>query len=309
MSNVAVLFPGQGSQEVGMGQAFYEQFDECRALWEQADEILGYSLSEICFEGPQENLTRSSHAQPAIFVHSIAAWTCLKKTVPDLNVQAAAGLSSGEWSALYIAGVLSFEDTLSVLEARGKFMQEACDAEPGAMLSVMGLDFDKLGQVAEDADVELANLNSPVQTVLSGTRDGIKKAEELAKEAGARRAIPLNVAGAFHSRLMTPAAERLAEFLESVAFQAPAIPVISNVTGEPHAEPTAIKDLMVKQVISSVQWVKDIEYLTGQGIRSFFECGPGQVLSGLVKRIDKETRVHNIQDPGGLEGAAEFLNS
>ncbi len=301
----AILFPGQGAQAVGMGRDLAEHFPECRALFDRAGKVLGFDLAKACFEGPIEQLTRSSVAQPAIFVVSAAAWLALQLRRPGLKVAAAAGLSSGEWAALYAAGVLSFEDSLRVLEARGRFMQDACEEHAGGMLSLIGLDLAGAEKLARDSGVEVANLNSPEQTVLSGSREGIDRAEAGAKMAGAKKAVRLNVAGAFHSSLMTTAARRLEEFLAAIPFGAPTMPVLSNVTGQPHGDPESIRQLMVRQVTSSVRWVDDVRWMQGQGVTQYAECGPGKVLAGLVRRIDNGATVHNIQDSLGVEGAAQ----
>lgn len=291
-----------------MGKALAESLPECKEVFAQANEALGYDLARICFEGPLEELTKSSNTQPAIFVHSMAAYRAFQKVRPDITMDAAAGLSSGEWAALHLAGVLSFGDALRVLQARGQFMQEACEQEPGGMLSVIGLDVAALEPICEQTGLEIANLNSPGQTVLSGPRDVLAAAEALAKEAGAKRAIPLNVAGAFHSRLMKPAAERLGAFLEGIELSAPQIPVLSNVTGGPHEGPEQIRTRMVEQVTGSVQWVSNISWMQENGVNSYIECGPGKVLRGLVKRIDKQAALHNIQDPASLESTLGSLD-
>lgn len=298
--NTAILFPGQGAQAVGMGRALAESAPEARALLDRANEVLGYDLAAICFDGPQEELTRSDRAQPAIFVVSIMAWERLKAEVPSLNPVAFAGLSSGEWAALHAAGVVSYDDALRVLEARGRLMQEACSARSGSMISVIGLDREKLEQVCTQTGLQIANLNSPDQTVLSGTVEGVEAAEPLAVELGARRAIRLNVAGAFHSRLMQPAADKFAAFLEGIELQAPSVPVLSNVTGAPHEDPAGIRQAMVDQVIQSVRWVDNARWMLDHGADHFVECGPGRVLSGLMKRIDKAPTLHNIGDASSL---------
>lgn len=297
----AIIFPGQGAQAIGMGKDLSERYPACRELFERADEALGYDLSRICFEGPIEELTRSDRAQPAIFVASIAAVQALQIEKAGPDVVATAGLSSGEYAALHFAGVLTFEDALKVLDARSRFMQEACTQQAGAMLSVMGLSQEDLESVAAESGAEIANYNSPVQTVLSGTVEAIDRAEPLAKEKGAKRALKLNVAGAFHSSLMEPAAEQLALTLEHIPFSEPRLPVVSNVTAEPHGQPEAIKQRMIEQITGSVQWVRSVEWMRAQGVEQFIECGPGKVLTGLVKRIDKHVDLVNISDSVSVE--------
>lgn len=307
MSKTALIFPGQGAQAVGMGKDLAEAYPACRALFDRAGEVLGLDLAKLCFEGPLEELTRSSKAQPAIFVVSVACHAALGKAKPGLAVSAAAGLSSGEWAALHAAGVVSFEDAVRALQARGRFMQEACEEQPGTMLSVIGLGADTLKRLSGEAGVEMANMNSPEQTVLSGRKEGIEVAEKLVKEAGARKAIRLNVAGAFHSSLMAPAARKLEAFLGDVPFAEPGMPVVSNVTGRPHTTPDEIRRLMVQQVTSPVQWVSCVQWMQGQGVGTYVECGPGKVLTGLVRRIDKGAVLHNIQDHQSLGSASSSL--
>ena len=307
MGKTAILFPGQGAQQVGMGRDLAEAFPTCRALFDEANSVLGFDLAQICFEGPVEELTRSNYAQPAIFVVSAAAYAALQERAPPVQPALMAGLSSGEWAALYAAGAVSFADTLRVLEARGRFMQAACEQAAGGMLSVIGLTVEQLTPLAEACGVQLANLNSPEQTVLSGPVTGIENAETKAKEAGAKRALRLNVAGAFHSRLMEPAARELATFIKDLPINQPAIPVISNVKGAPFDSPDEIRALMVRQVTESVRWVDDIHWMMEQGgVTHYIECGPGKVLSGLVKRIDKQAIIHNIQDQTSLQAVVDL---
>jgi [acyl-carrier-protein] S-malonyltransferase len=297
----AILFPGQGSQSVGMGRDFYDAIPECKALFDKANEVLGYDIADICFNGPEDELKKSHNTQPAIFTVSAAAFEAMKLKKP-MNFDYAAGHSLGEWGALYAAGAISFEDTLRVLKARGEFIQAACVANPGAMLAVINLDRDALEKIAAETGVTLANINSPDQIVLSGTAEGIAKAEVLCKAAGAKRALPLPVAGAFHSPLMAPAAERLAAFLEGIHLNEPVIPVLSNVTGAPHANTDAIRAGMIAQITGSVRWVESMQWLSAQGVTEAVECGPGKVLAGLMKRIDKNVSVSNISGISDLNG-------
>lgn len=305
----AVVFAGQGAQFVGMGRDLAEAFPECRTLFEQASAVLGYDLARLCFEGPLEELTRSDHCQPAVFVVSAACYMALKRQLPDLEVAAMAGLSLGEWTALYAAGVLSLEDTVRVLAARGRFMQDACELQPGGMVSVLGLALPELERICAAAGVEIANLNSPEQTVLSGPRPGVEEAARLAQAAGAKKTLVLNVAGAFHSRWMAPAAAKLEAFLAGIAFRNAALPVVANVTGRPHGAPEEIRRLMVQQVTSPVRWAAGIEWCGQTGIRHYLECGPGKVLSGLIKRIDREAITHSIQDVASLEKAVAEMRA
>ncbi len=296
----AIIFPGQGSQIVGMGKDFAEAIPECKALFDQANEILGYDLEQICFEGPQEELNKSNHAQLGIFVASAAAFQALEIRRPGFEYQLLAGHSLGEWTALYVAGVVGFEETIKILKARGEAMQAACEENPGAMLAVMGMEGDALVNVAAEAGCHVANFNSLVQTVLSGTAGSIDKAEALAGEAGAKRVIRLPVAGAFHSPLMQPAADTMAAFLANIDFAEEKVPVLSNVTALPHGN-TSVKDDMVKQITSSVQWVALVQWMVSNGVEEVVECGPGRVLAGLIKRIDKGCAVRNIGQLTDLE--------
>ena len=296
----AILFPGQGSQFVGMGRDLYDAIPECKVLFDKANEVLGYDIAAICFDGPEDELKKSHNTQPAIFTVSAAAFEALKLKKP-MDFDFAAGHSLGEWGALYAAGVISFEDTLRALKARGEFIQAACDANPGGMLAVIGLDGEPLKAIAAETGVTLANINSPGQTVLSGTADAIEKAAEACKAAGAKRALPLPVAGAFHSPLMQPAAEQMAELLAEINFSEPSIPVLSNVTGVPHTDVESIRSNMVAQITGSVRWVECMQYLVAQGVTDAVECGPGKVLNGLMKRIDRSISVSNIGALSDLE--------
>ncbi len=305
--NRALVFSGQGAQFAGMGKDLAGAFPECRALFRKADEVLGYSLSALCFEGPVEELTKSNNCQPAIFVTSAACHAALAAKAGGLPAVGVAGLSLGEWTALYVAGALSFEDTVRVLSARGRFMQEACDERQGGMVSVIGLPADRLQDVARSAGVEIANLNSPEQTVLSGEKARIPEAERLAVEAGAKKTVVLNVAGAFHSSLMASAARRLEAFLAGVAIGSAGVPVVSNVTGVPHGDPESIRRAMVRQVTETVRWTDCVGWFKGQGCSEYVECGPGRVLTGLIKRMDGAAALHNVQDIPTLEKAAAAI--
>lgn len=299
---------------MGMGKDLAEKYPVCAELYAKADDVIGYELSKICFEGPDEDLTKSNHCQPAIFVTSVACAKALESegTAPDAvppsppglwRASAMAGLSLGEWTALHMAGVLSFEDTVKVLEARGRFMQEACDEQAGGMVSIIGLSREQLDIICTETGVTVANLNSSAQTVLSGTKAGIGKAAALATEAGAKRAIILNVAGAFHSPLMASAGAKLDEMLAGVTFNEPAVPVLSNVKGEPHAGADAIRANMVRQVTDSVLWLSCVEWMQAQGVDRYVECGPGKVLTGLIKRIAKGATLENVNDVASVERA------
>ncbi|MGQ9662343.1 MAG: ACP S-malonyltransferase [Kiritimatiellia bacterium] len=314
MGERAVVFPGQGAQTVGMGRDLAENYEECRELYRRADEVLGWPLSRLCFEGPLEELTRTDRCQPAVFVTSVACYTALRREVPGVTFHAAAGLSLGEWTALYSAGVVSFEDTLQILAARGRFMQEACEERDGTMMSVIGLTAGQVAGICTAAGCEIANLNGGGQIVVSGAREAVLRAERMAKEAGAKRAVILTVAGAFHSSLMTTAAKKLEAFLQSVTFHPPARAwggiVMSNVTGEPHPENgEEIRRAMVRQVTSPVRWEACILALKNRGVTEYVECGPGRVLSGLIRRIDGEAVTHNVENRSDALRIASGLNT
>lgn len=303
MKEKAVVFAGQGAQAVGMGLDIAAANPSCRALFDKADEVLGFKLSKLCFEGPLEELTKSSNCQPAIFVMSTACWKAFSDKAGSVPVKGTAGLSLGEWSALHMAGALTFEDTLRVLQARGRFMQEACEEKKGGMVSVIGLANDKLMEVCANSGVEIANLNSAEQTVLSGEFQAIQAAEKLAKEAGAKKTVVLNVAGAFHSKLMTSAANKLREFLAKVEIHQPGIPVVANTTGMPHGGPDDIRSMMVRQVTSSVRWISCVNWFKNNGVTDYVECGPGKVLSGLIRRIYAGSSAVSISDVASLDKA------
>jgi [acyl-carrier-protein] S-malonyltransferase len=277
------------------------------AFFEKANSVLGFDLAKICFEGPAEELTRSNVCQPAIFVTSYAAYVSLKKRA-NVDFACAAGLSLGEWGALAAAGVLDFDSTLKVLEARGRFMQEACEAVPSGMLAVVGASAEQLAALTERSGCTVANINSAAQQVLSGSKDEIAAAVTVAKELGIKRAIPLATAGAFHSKYMDSAREKLAAVLDGIVFAAPRIPVLSNVTGAPHSsDPGEIKAMMLRQVTETTNWAADVEAAKALGAGRFVEFGPGKVLSGLVKKIDASLEVANVGDMAGLEATAALF--
>lgn len=303
MSNCC-MFAGQGAQVPGMGRDFAEADKEIASFFEKAGSVLGFDLAKVCFEGPAEELMKSNICQPAIFVTSYAAYTAfLKRT--GVEFSCAAGLSLGEWGALCAAGVLDFEDTLKVLEARGRFMQEACEAEPSGMLALVGASKEQLDALCEKSGCTVANINSAAQQVLSGSKDEISSACVIAKELGIKRAIPLATAGAFHSRFMQSAREKLAPVLESISFRAPKIPVLSNITGKPHSsDGSEIRALMLEQITGTTNWAADVETAKQMGATRFIEFGPGKVLSGLVKKIDPSLEAFSVPDVASLEAVA-----
>ncbi len=309
MSKTALMFAGQGAQVVGMGRDFAESSPESKAWFDQAANALGYDLPGICFAGPEAELTKTENAQPGIYLVSWVAFQMLKARVPGLKFDATAGLSLGEFTALTAAGVTSFADGLRVVRQRGRFMQEACDATQGGMAAVIGLDEAPTREVCSEAGVSLANLNCPGQLVISGAADRIEKACELAKAKGARRALPLTVAGAYHSPLMASAQPKLEAELAKVQFSAPAVPVISNVTAQPHGSSETIRKLLVEQVTASVRWEESMRYLLASGYTRFIELGPGTALTGFMKRIDKTAKVWNVSDLASLEATAAALQA
>ena len=304
---ICCVFAGQGAQVPGMGKDFAEADAAAMALFDTANEVLGFDLKKVCFEGPAEELTKSNICQPAIFVTSYAAYQALQKKRPTA-FDCAAGLSLGEWGALCAAGVLDFASTLKVLEARGRFMQEACEATPSGMIAIVGASPEQLKTLCEKTGCTVANINSAAQQVLSGSKEAIAAAAAVAKELGIKRAIPLATAGGFHSPFMAPAREKLAPVLDTIVFHAPKFPVLSNVTGKPHAsDPAAIKALMLEQVTGTTNWAADVAAAKEMGCTTFVEFGPGKVLSGLVKKIDPALTTANVSDLASLEAAAAVL--
>ncbi len=290
-----------------MGKDFAEGDVELMSLFDKANAVLGFDLKKICFEGPAEELTKSNVCQPAIFVTSYAAFLAFRKRHPA-PFAAAAGLSLGEWGALCAAGALDFDSTLKVLEARGRFMQEACEATASGMIAIVGATPAQLDELCAKTGCTVANVNSAAQQVLSGSKDEIAAAASVAKELGIKRAIPLATAGAFHSKFMASARERLVPVLDEVTFCAPKMPVLSNVTGKPHSsDPAVIKATMLEQVTGTTNWAADVEAAKSLGCARFVEFGPGKVLSGLIKKIDASLTAVNVADLASLDAAVAAL--
>jgi [acyl-carrier-protein] S-malonyltransferase len=306
--SIALLFSGQGAQQVGMGSDLSQQFAVAANRFAAADAALGYSISQVAFGGPIEELTQTSRCQVALYVHGIALLEVLREQLGNFPVVAAAGLSLGEFTAHAAAGTFDFLTGLRLVANRGRYMEEACDSTSGAMAAFIGGDEENVRKIAHEADVDLANVNSPGQIVLSGGVDNVRKAIELAKHYGIRRALPLNVAGAFHSRLMMPAEIKLRDDLASIQIAEPATKVIANVTAKPVFERSEIQETLAKQVTGTVRWTESVEYMLDQlGCDLFLELGPGQVLAGLVGRIRKGTEVLSIGDRPSLEAALDRL--
>lgn len=301
MSRIAFLFPGQGAQHVGMGKTIAENYPAARELYHRASEILEYDLAKLCFEGPSEELDSTVISQPALFVTSLAALEMLRADSPDkvLACEMAAGLSLGEYTALVFAGAMSFEDGLRVVQRRGEAMQAAADANPSGMVSILLLDREKVAEICQSASsagkIWIANYLCPGNIVLSGENSACELAAELAEQEGGR-AIPLAVAGAFHTEIMKPADSRLSEALAGVGLKKPEIPVISNVDAEIHEEPDEIRELLVRQVVSPVLWEDSLRTMLAAGFDEFYEIGPGKVLKGLMKRVDRKISCETVND-------------
>jgi [acyl-carrier-protein] S-malonyltransferase len=305
---IAILFAGQGAQTVGMGRELAEKYPAAAELFARADEILGRPLSKIAFEGPEEELTQTKNCQPALFVHGLACLAALRAEVGEFPVHAAAGLSLGEFTAHAAAGTFDFETGLRLVEQRGLFMQEACEQTSGGMAAMIGGDESAVRQLASECDVDVANLNSPGQIVLSGESSKIALAVSLAKEHGIRMAKTLNVAGAYHSRLMNSAFLKLGEELQRTQIATPKFPVICNVDATPVAEPEEIRSSLQDQVTGTVCWTETIEYLVDhESCDLFLELGPGGVLAGLLNRTRKGTPCHSIADCDSLTAALASL--
>jgi len=301
----AFVFPGQGSQYVGMGRGLYETYPEARALFDEADEILNFPLSALCFEGPKEELNDTINTQPALLTVSVALLRILELSQP--NPAAVAGHSMGEYTALVAAGALNFAAGLKLVRERGRVMKEAGEHNPGGMAAVLGLGAEALDEICQVASqetggiVQLANYNSPGQIVISGHKETLGRALELAKERGAKRVIPLAVSIAAHSPLMRHAAEEFVSIVAEVDFHQPLVPVVANVTAAPIATVAEIREELVGQLTSTVRWVESIQYMIAQGVTTFVEIGPKNVLTGLMRRIDKSAQRVNVGDVAGVE--------
>ncbi|OBZ14303.1 malonyl CoA-acyl carrier protein transacylase [Bacillus sp. FJAT-27264] len=297
MGKIAFVFPGQGAQAVGMGKDVYDALPDSRAVFDKGDEVLEFPLSKLVFEGPDSDLKQTVNTQPALLTASVAYLEALRSlgVKPDY----VAGHSLGEYSALVAAGVLSYEDAVRLVRLRGRFMEEAVPGGQGAMAAVLGAEREALAELCrsiseESGLVELANVNCPGQIVVSGSQAGVEGVVQRVKEAGGKRAIPLEVSGPFHSSLMKEAADRLAAELKNITFNAPSVPVVVNVTAAPVSDPEEIRELLVRQVYSPVLWHDSVEWMISEGVDTFVEIGSGSVLTGLIRKIDKSVKLVNI---------------
>ena len=311
MSKIAFLFPGQGSQAVGMGKDLFDTFPTAKAIFQEANDALGFDLSTLCFEGPEDDLKLTTNTQPAILTASIAALRVFQEQI-NLDVSFVAGHSLGEYSALVCAGAFSFADAVRTVRKRGQFMQEAVPVGVGTMAAIMNLEQAKIEELCQqvskpDHIVMLANLNSPDQYVISGHVDAVNQVVELAKAAGAKRAMLLPVSAPFHSSLMKPAAERLAEVLRGITFHDLTIPLINNAETDILNSGATARESLIRQMYKSVQWEASMRKLVAQGVTTFIEIGPGKVLTGLLKRIDKTVTGLNVSDVKSIESVVQTL--
>lgn len=299
MAHIAFVFPGQGSQKVGMGLDLYQNSPAAREVFEECDRALDFPLSQLCFQGPEEELRQTIHAQPAIVATSVACLRAAAELHSGFQPSLLAGHSLGEYTALVAAGVLEFGDGIRLVRERGRLMHQAGARQPGGMAAVIGLDEPSLAQLCQEAGVEIANINSPNQIVISGAKEALNQAMELARSQGAR-VVPLEVSGAFHSQLMKPAADELARIISELHFRDPEVPIVVNTTAQPATTAQEIKEELAQQLLHCVRWRHSVQYMIDHGISTFIEIGPGSVLAGLIKRIDRGVQMLNISDMSSM---------
>lgn len=309
MDRIAFLFPGQGAQYVGMGKDLYDSHPFVKKLYSTAEKILGFDLAEVCFEGPEELLVQTKYTQPAVFVQSVALWNLLFNE--NIKPAFVAGHSLGEYSALVAAEALSFEDGLEAVKNRSILMQEACEKNPGTMAAIIGLSEKDILSICKEASVygiiQPANFNSAEQVAISGEKKAVEKGVELAKRRGAKKAILLEVGGAFHSELMRVAQERFQEIVRKLVVNKAMVPVVANVTAEPVTEPSQIRELLIQQITSPVLWYQSMKWMYDQGIRDFVEVGPGKVLQGVLKRSFREAKTFGVDKFSDLQKYRELV--
>jgi [acyl-carrier-protein] S-malonyltransferase len=300
-SKTAHVFPGQGSQSVGMGSKLYQSAPKAKEVFQEADEALQFPISQLCFEGPEEELRQTINAQPAIMTVSVACLRAAREVDHSVSPSFVAGHSLGEYTALVDANVLDFADAVRLVRERGRLMQKAGEIKPGGMAAVIGINEATLREICCETGAEIANFNSPGQIVISGSKEAIARAMASAKTRGVRSVVPLQVSGAFHSTLMQPTLEGMSEAISRISFRTPQIPIVVNSTAQPVTTAEGVKEELLRQLCNCVKWQPSVEYMVEEGVSTFIEIGPGRVLSGLIKRISGKVQVLNISDPESLK--------